>query len=478
MTKRYFNVGTALLMQAVSIVCGLITPRLLISSYGPEAYGATVSIAQFLSCITLLEGGMGAVARAELYVPLAMGDKAGIASVYGSMKGFFRKLAGAFLLYTIVLSCCFHDIAAVNLWERKDSICLVLVMGISTGIQYILGVSDTILLNADCRQYVTQLAFAFCTALNTVTLFILTQMGSSLLMVKFCAALIFLLRPLILHWWRDHFFPSLQWKKRRVLAQSRYGFGQHMAYFLHRNTDIVLLTLFGNLKLTAIYSLYLLVCGNLRNLCIGFSTGMEAEFGKCYAEKANLQESFHRYESLMCKLSLALFSVAALLILPFLNLYTNGLKDISYQQPLFAGLLLAAELQYCQLQPYYALPLAANCFKETRWAAYGEAVLNIALSCLLLQIWEPLPAVVTGTIVAQSLRALWLRHYISKNFLQISSLWKMVWPLFLILLLITVELPISNWLQWIISGFLLTGCMIFLLFGGEMKRFIERRQQR
>ncbi len=478
MKREHWNVCSALVTQAVTVICGLLGPRLLMQTYGGEAYGATVAIAQFLSCINLLESGMGAVARAELYVPLDKGDICGIGEVYGSIQRFFRGLGIVFLVYTLALALGFHDIAAVTIWERTVTFSLVLVMGISTAIQYIGGVSDVILLNADRRYYVGQLSYAFCTLFNTIALFLLTKMGCSLLSVKVAGSIIFLLRPILLRFWRKRIFPSLPCKSYRSLPQSRYGFGQHIAYFLHRNTDILLLTLFGDLKLTAVYSLYLLVCGNLRNLCISFSAGMEAELGKCYAEGQALRESYFRYEKRMRKISFALFSIASALILPFIGLYTNGLEDEGYRQPLFAALFLLAEMQNCLLQPCYALPLAANRFKETRFAAYGEAALNIGVSCLLMYIWEPLPAVAAGTIVAQSVRALWLRKYIRKNFFSMDSLWKSWLPWLLTAAFVVVELPINSWIQWILWGSVLTGIAACLLLGKEIWSFAERRWKR
>ena len=69
------SVFTTLMLQCTTLVCGLIVPRALLGAYGSEAYGATTSIAQFLSYITLLEGGIGGVARAALYKPLAENNK-------------------------------------------------------------------------------------------------------------------------------------------------------------------------------------------------------------------------------------------------------------------------------------------------------------------------------------------------------------------------------------------------------------------
>lgn len=66
-----------------------IVPRLMIGTFGSEAYGATSSITQFLAYITLLEAGIGGVARSALYKPLADNDDYMISAVVCEIKRFF-----------------------------------------------------------------------------------------------------------------------------------------------------------------------------------------------------------------------------------------------------------------------------------------------------------------------------------------------------------------------------------------------------
>lgn len=64
------NLITSIVYQFSVIISGLILPRLLISTFGSEINGLVSSITQFLSFITLFEGGVGAAVLAELYLPI------------------------------------------------------------------------------------------------------------------------------------------------------------------------------------------------------------------------------------------------------------------------------------------------------------------------------------------------------------------------------------------------------------------------
>ena len=90
-TRAKKNIVTSLASQVVALLCGIVVPRLMIGAFGSEAYGATSSITQFLAYITLLEGGIGGVARAVLYKPLAQRNMDTIGAIMEEVKKFFRE---------------------------------------------------------------------------------------------------------------------------------------------------------------------------------------------------------------------------------------------------------------------------------------------------------------------------------------------------------------------------------------------------
>ena len=65
------NMMASIGYEMVAVICGLILPRLILSTFGSSYNGITSSITQFLSCVTLLRAGIGGVTRASLYKPLA-----------------------------------------------------------------------------------------------------------------------------------------------------------------------------------------------------------------------------------------------------------------------------------------------------------------------------------------------------------------------------------------------------------------------
>lgn len=105
------NIGLNILLQITVICSGLIIPHLIINQYGSTVNGMISSITQFLSYITLLESGIGGVIKAALYKPLLRRDKESLGGILNATNQFFRKIAGVFVVYLIVLASTYNKIA-------------------------------------------------------------------------------------------------------------------------------------------------------------------------------------------------------------------------------------------------------------------------------------------------------------------------------------------------------------------------------
>lgn len=414
---------TSILSQLVSMVCGLIVPRLMIGYFGSELYGATASITQFLSYITLLEGGIGGVARAALYKPLAENDSAGISRVYFAIKKFFNVVAIVFIAYTLVIGVIYKDIADISFFDRSFTFFLVLAISLSTLAQYFFGVANLTILNADQRQYIGCVSNIITVIINAIMVIILIKLDCNILVVKLCSSLIYILKPLVFAFYvrRNYKIDSKFKGDMAALDQKWSGLGQHIAFFLHSNTDVVVLTLLANLKCVSVYSVYSMVSTSIKSIVSAFTGGMEAVFGNMIAKKEydNLKKAFGYYDTLISIVSIAFFSVAAALIVPFVKLYTAGITDANYIEPVFAILLIGAEFLYCLRLPYHSLTIAGNRFKQTRFAAYGEAAINIILSCALV-ISFGLIGVAIGTFCATLFRFIYYIFYLSRHVVHIK----------------------------------------------------------
>lgn len=472
--RAVLNIVVSLLCQFFTLICGLIVPQLLIDHYGSEAYGATASIAQFLAYISLLEGGIGGVARAALYKPLAKGDKKTISKIIAEIKKFFRVIAYIFIVYTLILACSFKTISHIECYDWITSFFLVIAISVSTVAQYFVGISYATLIQAAQRAYITDVINISTMILNTILVLCLVNFGSSLVIVKFVSGFVYVLRPLLMYVYvkKEFELPKSDNDGKIYLTQKWDGLGQHIAFFLYSNTDIAVLTVLSNLKTVSVYSVYYMVIVQIDNIVASFSSGMEALFGDMLAKKEmeKLNRTFEYYETLLSVIALILFSIAALLIVPFVKLYTKNISDVNYIQPFFACTLIIAYLITAVRRPYHNMVIAAGHFRQTQFAAYGEAIINVVISVLFVSRFG-LIGVAVGTLVATLFRLLYYVGYLSSHicFRRIGLFIKRTVTnviafssICLIGQLICKCWNFSNYFMWAIAGVILTTCAIII----------------
>lgn len=373
-----------------------------------------------------------------------------------------NHVAAVFVVYSVILGLCYHDLAHVTIFSKTYIFLLVLSIGLATLAKYVGGLANLTLIVADKKAYVNNLIMVGTTMINTAAVAILVRMGAGLVFVKLGSSLIFVVRPVLYAVYVKKHYILTRSSKKTALDQKWTGIGQHIAYFLHKNTDIVLLTLLADLRLVAVYSVHNMVINSIRSITEALSGGMEAVFGECIAkdDKSALQKTYRKYKTLLSAGTLVLFSCAGILIVPFIRLYTKGITDVNYIQPAFAWVFLLAEAVNCLVLPCSSLPVAADHLKQTRWGAYSEALINIILSCILIK-WEPLLGVAIGTLVATVFRAIYYMAYSAKNILRLPIHRILLTFFVTILLLFAVTLcgvlmirtvVIKNFISWTLCG--------------------------
>ncbi len=460
------NIFITLLSQLLTIVCGLIVPRCMLQAYGSEANGAVTSIATFLGYIALLEGGVGGVARAALYQPLAENDIYKISAVMAEIKRFFRHVGYFFFVYVLVIACIFKQISHTDAFDWITSFILVIIISLSTFAQYFIGISNVVLIYAAQRQYINNLLNVGCTVTNMILVVVLVNLGCNLFTVKLFSSVIFIAKPIVLWYIVNKQFTFVSVKKDASLLKDKWtGLGQHIAYFLHTHTDVVVLTIFGNLKAVSVYGIYNMVTNAILNVTTSFYAGSEALFGDMYAKKETdrLNNAFGMYETLVSIVAVVLFGSTMALLIPFISLYTKGITDANYIQPVFGLMLTIACLIYCLRAPYHNMIIAAGQFKETKAAAYGESIINI-LSSVLLVIQFGLVGVAIGTVAATFYRFVYYAVYLSKHVMQRNIglfLKRLSINAITIVFVQTIGrfiltfFTVTSYLQWIVAGFVI-----------------------
>jgi O-antigen/teichoic acid export membrane protein len=238
------------------------------------------------------------------------------------------------------------------------------------------------------------------------------------------------------------------------INQKWNGIAQHISAFILNGTDNIVLTLFSTLSNVSIYSVYHLVVYGVHQLYQSATLGIHALVGELWAKQEinQLNHVFGIVELVLHFSTVFLFSCTGILILPFVRVYTDGITDANYIQPLFAVLIVLAHASQCIKTTYNILIMAGGHYKQTQKCYIISAVLNLTISIVTVY-FLGLVGVAIGTVVAMVYQMVWMAYYDSKHLLK--------WPFSNFIKQIVIDILTVS-LIWIATSWIQLGSITYI----------------
>lgn len=410
------TVATSLISEGVALACGLVLPSLILRNFGSAYNAITQSISQFISYISLMKAGIGGATAAILYKPVAENNTYEISRILSSMEKFMRKISMIFVGFVIVLAIVYPTFLVRDFdWFFTAS--LIVIISLSTFAQYYFGFTYQTLLSVDQKDYIVSILDIITIILNTLVSVILIKNDFSLHIVKLGSSLVHIITPIFLYIYCHKKYHLVKVDADEDLIPQKWDAAAHeVASFVNNNTDIVILTMFGNLLEISVYTVYHYVIANLKKIVTRFTVGFSAAFGDMYArnEIDLMHENLSIFELIIYSFTSVLYSVTLSMMIPFVLLYTKGVHDVNYSRPFFSLLLILGGVFNCFRVPYRAITIVAGHYKQTRNGAIMECIINIVISVIGV-IMYGLIGVALGSLCAMIFRTLQYVIYLSKN---------------------------------------------------------------
>ena len=460
--KAFYNVISNLILQFFIFAYGFILPKIIMSNYGSNVNGLISSITQFLAYISLLESGVGPVVKSRLYKPIADKNTNEIRNILYATDKFFKKIAFIFIAYILILLLFYPKMISLNNSTLYVS-SLIIIISVSIFCEYFFGMVYSIFLQANQETYVISVIQIGTYFLAIIIALFMAKKEVSVHTLKLGTSLIFVLRPIIqnLYVKRKYNIKLADANKDYVLKDKWDGLAQHIAYVIHTNTDITILSIFSTLSEVSVYSVYMLIVKGVKALISSFSSGLDAAFGDMISKKEieNLRIKFEMYEIVYFIICSILFSCSLVLIVPFVEIYTQNIHDANYIRPIFAILLVISECIWSVRLPYLTLTYANGDFRQTRVGAWVECLSNIIISLILVKRFG-IVGVAIGTIIAMVIRTIEFIYHSNKRILKVdtfNSVKKIMLMSFIILMVSLLSnyfnlCSADNYLNWLIKA--------------------------
>ena len=407
--------------------------------------------------------GVAGASRVSLYKSLAEGDIKKTSGIVKATEKYMQKIGYAIIVYVVILSIIYPYILRGN-YSYAEVTVLVVAIGIGTFAQYFFGITYQTLLAADQRLYVYNAVQTVTVIANCVLSSVLIIAGLSIQIVKLCASIIYLINPIFLNYYvsRKYNIDKKCEPDNSALQQRGDVMGHSIANIVHENTDMIVLTIFCNVSIVSVYSVYNLVMGGLRQVLNIFTYSSEAVLGNMWAkgEKDSIRKNLSYFEYMVSSFISIVFPCTIVLILPFVSLYVKGIYDVEYVLPVYALIIIVAQIFFCFRTPYLSLVQAAGHYKETKRGAYFEAAINLFLSVVLVQ-FVGIVGTAVGTLAANVFRTVQYSFYVSKHLVKRSNLVvakRMLWIFLNNVVVVLMCYPFTSriaslsWSKWVVCG--------------------------
>lgn len=416
------NVISNLLYQVVVIVMGLIIPRLYLENFGSEVNGLVSTVKQVFVYLMLLEAGVGLASQQALYKPIATDDKDKINGILSATKVHYNRTGFLYAALTMIFAIGYPFVISTNL-PKSTCFLIVLFYGLPAVISFFVQGKYRILLEGTGKGYILTTFSTIMVLVNSILKILLLVFTNNLLLVQSLYCLEHILQMFLVIWYVKKHYP---WVKLNVkpdiaaISQKNSVLLHQISGMIFNNTDAILISMFCGFKVVSVYMIYLMFFQYIDTFITAISTSYTYKLGQIYqTEKEKFKRYFDAYEAVFITAIFIVFTLMATFLLPIIGLYTKGITDIDYYNPMLLVLFAVMKLLTNSKIPCNDVLNFEGVFEKTRHHAVIEAVLNVTVSVVAINLWGIIGGII-GTIAALLYRGNMMIYYANKKILSRS----------------------------------------------------------
>lgn len=408
MKKRMLgNALSSVLIYGALLLLGLVTSKSILIEYGSETNGLLTSINQIFSYIALLEAGIGTATITALYKPLADKKVAAIGNVLATSKRYYRSCAKWYFSCVVIISFVWPLLlnTAIPYWTIWG---VVFFQGISGVLTFCYTSTIINYLVASGRNYINNNIHICATVLTYflkiwICLTNLNIIWISLSMIAVNVGKCFVYGKIMKKYSPEY---EISAKVDLALLKERNSYLIHeISGVVFSSTDTILISIFCGLREASIYAVYYLALASLKTIIDQVFVGTNFILGDSYASNKETYPQTHDcYNSIYITAVFSIYTVAYLLLLPFISLYTTGINDANYLDPKLSMLFVLLHLlSSCRIVDGQLIKISFHA-KQTISRSIAEAFINLTASLILVQVIG-IYGVLCGTVLALLYRA-------------------------------------------------------------------------
>ncbi len=383
------NFIVSISFQVFMMVCGLLFPRWIILTYGSVVNGLTQTVNQVINYLYLLQAGAVGASVFALYKPVAEEDYDSINSLLGETQRYFRKIGLIFVSLVCLIApviAALKTAEGLGFWEI---ICAILILGCNASFTFfVYAWYDTLF-----QSYQQQYLFTCGQFVERIVYYILLTaalLGRLPFLYMYLALLVGGIgRGVFLYvaYRKKHGQKIIRrYKGKTATIQNKgYLFINQIAIQAIEGAPVLILSFAFSLKHASIYSLYYMVYGILKSIISTIFASCNTAFANFSVSRSE-KETQNLFDFMHCGFTMfgaLLCFCCGSLFVKFIDLYTRGISDASYHQPLWAAAGLLCIAAYTLYIPYYMLTNIYGLFKDMAKPAVISSASVLVAAALL-----------------------------------------------------------------------------------------------
>lgn len=373
------NMASYAILQIVNMLVGLFLPRMYLAVYGSEINGVVSTVNSFISYFSYLEAGLGLTMIHSLFKPLAANDTDALNGLLAFSKKKYKQISYVYFVLVVSASLLFPYLNPTSALGTVEFSMLVFVIGLYGALDFYSMAKYRVLLTADRKEYVISNAMIAAQGLRFVLIWILLKFKLSVAIVKIVPILTLLLRSLILQQYVRKAYPSVNFKENPTNLEGKNQQIDALLLQISISTSIsvptIIISQFSGFKEANVYAVYNLVISSIVSILSALSSGVSPMLGRSIAQGEKINETYDLYDYIVSYLIAVFFSTTVVMILPFVDLYTNVVDDTNYIYPSYAVLFCVWAAIYSYRIPVTAVVNAAAIYRQNR----ASNILNLLI---------------------------------------------------------------------------------------------------
>lgn len=468
MNKSKRSILTAVSAIALTLINGLfalVITKLVIVKYGSDFNGLNSTASQFISMLLIIEGGFTIATNVALFKPMAINDYDAINRILSATRKIFNKIGMSFFLVGTAVSIIYALIINSEL-SPVIAFSVFMMTIISTSFNLFYATKYRILLQSEHKEYVLNGIQIGTLILSQLLILATILTNSHMLLVRFSTMLGAIINSLLIVNISKKKYKHLDFHTEpdyKSISGTKDIFIQKLTSMIYSTIPIIFISATVGTIYASVYVVYNNVFRLLKSVIYAFINAPRMGFGKLIAEKESgyVLKVFLQYEFIVNYVMFTLLSTAAVLIMPFISIYTTGITDANYYNWLIALFLIAITFFEIIHIPSGNIINMAGKFKigrKIQTLASIVLVIVMIIGNMFMGFYGILLAVLVTAVLLSILEILYIHNTYFER--AVFDFLKLLVPnlavmIFITLLEIKYLPPIHTYLDFLIAGIIL-----------------------